>query len=80
MKSTAAADSSTVEQSLERIEALVAKMETGNLPLDEVIVTFEEGIKLVRDCRDKLTATEKRIQILISESEGARALADFEEA
>jgi len=78
MKS-AAADSSTVEQSLERIETLVAKMEAGNLPLDEVIATFEEGIKLVRDCRDKLTAAEKRIQILVNESGGAKMLADFDE-
>ena len=77
--SAAATDSSTVEQSLERIEELVAKMEAGNLPLDEVIATFEEGIKLVRDCREKLTAAEKRIQILVNESGGARALADFEE-
>jgi len=75
----AATDSSTVEQSLERIEALVAKMETGNLPLDEVIATFEEGIKLVRDCRDKLATAEKRIQILVTESGGAKTLADFDE-
>ena len=68
---------STVEQSLERIEALVAKMEAGNLPLDEVITTFEEGIRLVRDCREKLAAAEKRIQILIKEN-GETKLADSE--
>ena len=74
----AAADSSTVEQSLERIEALVVKMEAGNLPLDEVIATFEEGIKLVRDCREKLAAAEKRIQILVKKNGGDKELADFE--
>ena len=77
--SSAAADSFTVEQSLERIEELVAKMEAGNLPLDEVIATFEEGIKLVRDCREKLTAAEKRIQILVKDNAGGKALADFDE-
>ena len=77
--SSATADGFTVEQSLERIETLVAKMEAGSLPLDEVIATFEEGIKLVRDCRKKLTAAEKRIQILVKDNAGGKALVDFDE-
>ena len=70
-------NSSTVEQSLERIQALVAKMEAGNLPLDEVIATFEEGTRLVRDCREKLATAEKRIQILVKEN-GETKLVDSE--
>jgi len=68
-------DTPSVEQTLERIETLVAKMEAGDRPLDEVIAIFEEGIKLVHDCREKLSAAEKRIQIFVQGNTGARLVA-----
>lgn len=54
------------EQSLERLEEIVAQMESGELSLDEMITRFEEGSKLVTQCSAKLTEVEKKIEKLVS--------------
>lgn len=54
------------EQSLERLEEIVAQMESGDLSLDDMIARFEEGSKLVKQCSAKLTEVEKKIEKLVS--------------
>jgi len=49
------------EKVLERLESVVAKMENGNLPLDEMMKAFEEGKILSDICGKKLKAVEKKI-------------------
>lgn len=73
-------DEAGIEASLERIEALVQEMESGNLPLEAMIVRFEEGAKLVKSCQKKLDAAEKRIKIIVRETSGEVSLEDFGES
>ncbi len=58
------------EEALTELEAIVAKMESGQLKLDECIAQFERGSKLAGWCSEKLMETEKKIEVLVSESGG----------
>ena len=44
-------------------------MESGDLPLDEALKSFEEGIKLIRFCQDKLDDAERRVEILLGKED-----------
>lgn len=52
------------EQSLQSLEKIVDAMEQGELSLEEALSSFEKGIKLVRDCEEKLKSAEQRVRIL----------------
>jgi exodeoxyribonuclease VII small subunit len=67
------------EAALARLEAIVEQMEDGKLPLEELIGRYEEGIKLVKQCSEKLAAAEQRIQMITKAAGGKIELADFEE-
>lgn len=67
----------TIEQAMERLEKLVGEMESGQLPLDTLIAGYEEGVKLVRVCQEKLDAAEQRIQIITRNAAGPAGLDDF---
>ncbi len=67
MPSKPSAKSPNFEKSLEQLESLVAKMESGELSLEESLKAFEEGVKLSRDCQTRLTEAEQRVQILIDQ-------------
>lgn len=55
------------EQALEKLELLVTRMESGDVPLDEMVSHFEEGTRLLHFCTDKLQSAERRIEILKQE-------------
>ncbi len=55
------------EDSLTRLEKLVAELEEGELPLDEAIGRFEEGLKLVKTCRSRLEEAELKVKKLMEE-------------
>lgn len=63
---------------MQRISEIVSAMEDGNLPLEKLIDSYEEGIGLVNDCQDKLDAAEKRIQVIARNASGALVLNEFE--
>ena len=52
------------EKAMTRLEAIVEQMETGKLPLEELIVRYEEGMNLVKVCQDRLTSAEQKIEII----------------
>ncbi len=54
------------EDALKKLEAIVEKMESGKLSLDDMIKQFEEGDKLSKFCEKKLVELEKKIEILKS--------------
>jgi len=58
------------EDALRVLEAIVEKLERGDLSLDEALTAFEEGVTLVRHLGDKLTEVEKRVEILTRDSGG----------
>ena len=58
------------EQSLARLEEIVRRMESANLPLDEAMKLFEEGMQLSRDCQKQLEQAEARVEILLKKAGG----------
>jgi exodeoxyribonuclease VII small subunit len=66
------------EKSLEELEMIVMKLEDGDLPLEESLRLFENGIKLSRECRERLTAAERKIQVLVKDASGELVATDFE--
>jgi exodeoxyribonuclease VII small subunit len=66
------------EQALADLEALVARMEKGDLPLEEALAHFERGIELTRRCQSALKDAELKVQMLV-ERDGKPALEPFDE-
>ena len=60
------------EGALARLEAIVDDLERGELPLEEALAAFEEGIGLSRRCAETLDAAERRIEMLAGEDGGLR--------
>jgi exodeoxyribonuclease VII small subunit len=60
----------TFESALERIEQIAAQMESGDLPLEQLVVVYEEGLRLVRFCSERLDAAEKRLQTITRDAAG----------
>jgi exodeoxyribonuclease VII small subunit len=58
------------EQRLSQLEAIVERLEQGELPLDESVRLFEEGMKLSESCKKELNDAEGRIQLLIERAGG----------
>lgn len=58
------------EKALERLEKIVEELEAGNIPLEDALKKYEEGVKLSRACSEKLTQAEKKIQVLTQSLEG----------
>jgi exodeoxyribonuclease VII small subunit len=58
------------EEALSKLEKIVSKLEKGDIPLEESLKLFEEGIRLSRFCNQKLDEAEKRVEILLKDREG----------
>jgi exodeoxyribonuclease VII small subunit len=57
------------EDALEKLEDIVKKMEAGELPLDDALKSFEEGIKLIRFCQAKLDEAERRVEMILGKED-----------
>jgi exodeoxyribonuclease VII small subunit len=68
------------EKAMSRLEAIVEQMETGKLPLEELIVRYEEGMNLVKVCQERLTSAEQKIEIIARNSAGKAIVKKFEPA
>lgn len=60
----------TFEQAISKLEQIVKDMETGDLPLEQTLKKFEEGVKLSKFCSTKLDETEKKITVLLDDTKG----------
>ncbi|MFA6009435.1 MAG: exodeoxyribonuclease VII small subunit [Desulfobacteraceae bacterium] len=58
------------ELSMEQLERIVSDLESGDLSLEDSIKKFEEGIKLSKMCSKMLDETEKKILMLVQDSDG----------
>lgn len=56
------------ERALAELEGLVARLESGELPLDEALQTFERGVTLTRQCQSALNAAQQKVEILLKRS------------
>jgi exodeoxyribonuclease VII small subunit len=63
---------------MERLEAIVEQMESGKLPLEDLIVRYEEGMNLVKICQERLANAEQKIEIIARNSAGKTVVKDFE--
>ena len=68
----------TLEAAMDRLDAIVREMEAGELPLEELITRYEEGIALSKLCRERLESAEERIRIITRDSQGNPVLEDFD--
>ncbi|MEP7065657.1 MAG: exodeoxyribonuclease VII small subunit [Gemmatimonadota bacterium] len=66
------------ETDIERIEIIVGELERSEVPLDDALRLFEEGIERLRAASAALMQAEARVRKLIEESDGGFTLADFE--
>ncbi len=58
----------TFEIALEQLQSKVKALEAGDLPLEQALKVFEEGVRMSRVCQEKLAAAERRIEVLMKES------------
>jgi len=65
------------EECLARLEQIVTALETGNLPLEDSLKVFEEGVALARHCSRYLDEAERRIEVLAKDESGATTARPF---
>ena len=63
------------EDLLARLEQIVSDMETGDMPLEKLLSSYEEGMGLVKSCGDRLTDAEQKVEILSRAAEQAKTAA-----
>jgi exodeoxyribonuclease VII small subunit len=64
----------TFETSLQELEKIVRGLEEGDLSLEDSLKLFEDGVKLSRECQERLNQAERRIEILLKDENGNPAL------
>jgi exodeoxyribonuclease VII small subunit len=66
------------ESSLEQLEEIVRQLEHGDLTLEKSLELFEQGVKLSRECQDRLSQAERRIEILMRDNQGRPSVRPFD--
>lgn len=64
----------TFENSLKELETIVRQLEEGDLSLEESLALFEDGVRLSRECQERLSQAERRIEVLLEGEDGEPAL------
>lgn len=67
------------ESSLASLERIVRELERGDLPLEKSLELFEQGVKLSRECQERLNEAERRIEVLLRDQEGRTSLAPLDD-
>lgn len=62
------------EKKLNRLEEIVAKMEGGDIPLEDSLKLFEEGVKLSRTCQTELDEAEQKVELLLGQDAQGQAV------
>jgi len=65
------------EDSLKKLETIVAQLENGEMPLEESLKLFEQGIELSAACKQELDAAEGKVQMLVKQRDGGHKLEPF---
>jgi exodeoxyribonuclease VII small subunit len=68
------------EASLEALEQIVQELERGDLPLEKSLELFEQGIRLSRQCQERLQQAERRIEVLLRDNQGRPVVSAFEDS
>ncbi|MFM8454458.1 MAG: exodeoxyribonuclease VII small subunit [Gammaproteobacteria bacterium] len=67
LETNAAALSLSFEEGIQKLELIIKRMEDGQLPMEEALCLFEQGIQLTKHCRQQITSAEQKIIILMQE-------------
>ena len=67
----------TFEESLKKLETIVDQLEKGDLPLEQSLKLFEEGVGLSAVCKQELDAAEGKVQMLIKQRDGSMKAESF---
>lgn len=67
----------TFEQTMEELEQVVRQLENGDIPLEESLDLFEQGIKLTKSCQTMLDSAEKKVSMLVAGENGKMEKQDF---
>jgi exodeoxyribonuclease VII small subunit len=67
------------ETALTRLEEIVSELEKGDIPIEQSLKLFEEGVKLARTCQARLQDAERRVEILLKDASGSLVRKTFEE-
>lgn len=67
----------TFEESLKKLETIVDQLEKGDLPLEESLKLFEEGVGLSAVCKKELDAAEGKVQMLVKQRDGSLKVETF---
>jgi exodeoxyribonuclease VII small subunit len=67
------------EASLEALEQIVQQLESGDLPLEKSLELFEQGVRLSRECQERLSQAERRIEVLLRDNQGRPVVTTFTE-
>ncbi len=78
MKKREAQGEKTFEGALSMLEKIVRELERGDLPLERSLELFEEGVRLSRECQERLNSAERRIELLLHDNEGRPLISDFD--
>jgi len=62
------------EDALARLETIVGQLEKGDLPLEDSLKIFEEGVRLSKNCLKLLEEAERKVQILLEDKEGRKRI------
>src|SRR3954451_20479323 len=66
------------EGAMDRLEEIVEQMESGKLALEDLIVRYEEGMKLVKVCQERLASAEQKIEMIARDGAGKPIVKNFE--
>ena len=72
--------SNEFEKAFQQLEGIVKRLESEELPLDESLQLFEQGIALSRFCNQKLEEVEKKIEVILADAKGQPRIEPFEDA
>ena len=68
------------EEALKELEEIVNRLEQGEIPLDEALQLFEQGVKLSRLCHTKLDEAQKRVEVLLKDEDGKMTARPFDQS
>lgn len=71
--------SGNFEASLTSLERIVRELERGDLPLEQSLELFEQGVRLSRECQERLNQAERRIEVLMRDAKGQPVIGAFDD-
>jgi len=73
------AEQKSFESSLKELEQIVEQLEAGDLPLEQSLELFEQGVRLSRECQRRLDEAEQKVEILLKGDDGSLRAVSYDE-